>query len=604
MMTHSGKLGRLYTSFILIVTVLCSVPFALADETKAEQQLNDAVKSFEAILQKAADKGLLERKGSETEKAPIEANSQAQQSKPIPIPNPIDTVTTNCAAMSYLDPLDYENVAEFDALFEAKADVKDDRDISGVTRLSMTYLALGLGAEVTSLNEARNDDQAKILSALGRIVEGYPTDRDVKLLKAQQSCSKSAALWGSLAASSIPSLANRPSVDTAPELLTSLLEWPIQLQNLTLTRLATHMSEIGDVAVSERLFGRLSPQSKYGDLPDVYDDSLLYLFALIRQGRNDPRFRPIIEKLAAWDGVYQSRALKFLADHSEATGTPLPKEYSTDLAAVSMQYSGRAESRAATLQVIKHRVKSEQYIDAIDTAKREFATTHSEMQAAVNEIGDGISEKLIAPKPRPRLYALNGYFHDRGFFETYEDNATLTGRVYDTAMDLDMPELAHIVAPDVPEAKRMVEARKAFKMQDYGSVIALLKAHASDYEAGELLADAAIAQGDRETVHEVLALLKASPARQKRHADYALRHGLWGEARDAMKTLPAKSSSQNTQSLSLPEADMPIELVNYMAFPKTDLGTKSLPDSADELNDLLGKVKSDTSLVKDYLSQG
>jgi len=72
MMTHSGKLGRLYTSFILIVTVLCSVPFALADETKAEQQLNDAVKSFEAILQKAADKGLLERKGSETEKAPIE----------------------------------------------------------------------------------------------------------------------------------------------------------------------------------------------------------------------------------------------------------------------------------------------------------------------------------------------------------------------------------------------------------------------------------------------------------------------------------------------------------------------------------------------------
>ena len=166
-----------------------------------------------------------------------------------------------------------------------------------------------------------------------------------------------------------------------------------------------------------------------------------------------------------------------------------------------------------------------------------------------------------------------------------------------------MPELAHIVAPDVPEAKRMAEARKAFKMEDYGSVIALLKEHASDYEAAELLADAAVAQGDRETVHEVLALLKATPARQHRHADYALRHGLWGEARDAIKATPDSAPSDGNKA-KLPEGDMSIELVNYMAFPQKPLTQKSVPESSDDLSDLLGKVKSDTALVKQYLSQG
>jgi len=543
-MPHNGKLGRLYTSFILLLTVLCCVPFALADTPQAKQeQLDKAVKSFEAVLQKAVDKGLLETKGNPKSTPDEPAMSEAViTSEPLErVIKPV-TAQANCAAMSYLDPLDYENIADFDALFPAKANVKDGKDISGITRLSMTYLSLGLGAEVVSLNEARSDDQAAILSALGRSVEGYPSDADLELIKAQRSCSKSAALWESFTSSSVKSLAIRPEVNTDPELFNTLVQWPAPLQELVLTRLATHAAEISDRTLAETLFSRLSPESRYGDLPEVYDDSLLYLFALIRKSRKDPRFRPIVEKLAAWDGVFQSRALKLIADDSEATGRALPQDYSTDLASVSMQYEGRAESRAATLQVIKHRVKSELYIDAIDTAKREFATTHSEMQKAVNEIGDGISEKLIAPKPPRRLYALNGYFHDRGFFETYEDKA-------------------------------------------------------------ELLADAAVAQGDRETVHEVLALLKATPARQHRHADYALRHGLWGEARDAIKATPDSAPSDGNKA-KLPEGDMSIELVNYMAFPQKPLTQKSVPESSDDLSDLLGKVKSDTALVKQYLSQG
>ncbi len=586
-------LGALTASFIW-----GNVAFA-ADTSAANAPKSDAVKKLESVLQKAGEQGFVAIQG-QAKNPSINISNDEKFNEPI-----VESFgAINCSVASALDLSIYKSVSSYDAISHVKSGLEKLETIEAVMPLVKTYMALGLGTEVASSVRKFKGHKAELIESIGHAIAGYPLDRDLDIIAQYSNCNADMKLWSLFAkASRTSTITDNETVELSRENQEFLEELPPELKKLMNLRLGIYAAEQQSEALAVRILSSLEPDTKYGKPPTAKDDAILYYYGLVRQMKGDPRASEIFKHLAKSDGLYRTRSLHKLAKKSFKDGTKLYDNFSDDIAAVNQQYHGQAESRQATLQVVKHSLQTDQIIAAIEQSKREFALIDKERMEAVVFAAQHILLRLKDELNSQQLNALNAYLHDPLFFSKYENIDELKSRAKDTANNLNLPELVSIIEP---EEKKLSKDQKSFltytnaliaaKQGDLDRVLDVEKQYKSDPKFQKLILDAALQSGNYEETIASLRHKEANAERFMMQSDIAWQKGHWGEAKIALEALAHKSPDK--------EIAKKIAITNYVGTESRAYIGRAVPSSAVELDRLKTQLDNDIKLVKGYLADG
>lgn len=595
--------------------VLSAQPaFAQAPSSSNSETLRDAAKSLESVLQDAADQGFLKGKPTarprdETAKPAAKPDVTAAQNITPKLP------VGDCKVAAKINITAFKDVTSFEDVFKAKAKLGNmgtaEADMS---TLIMNYLALGLGTEALALSE-RSDK--KVLEALARVVADEASAEDKDIIVSYESCHESFKVWS--LASHITLGTQQSDMDRLSQSHFDTLDnFPPLLRERFEINFAIHAAEIGDFLNAERLLTRYASNTKYGEIPESKDDDILYLYALIQQHKEDPRFAEVLTHIATYDGRYKTRAVKVLAEDSETTGRELPPEFENELTAIYDQYGDGQEGRTASLELIKFRLAGNQFSDAIKTAKVKFEKADPQRVETVGLIAEKISSELGSPERTNRLYALNGYFYDIDFFALYPKLGELTLQVHDGTIDLDLPELAERLAQtleafsksekglNVENRVLLAKAQLALKGAHYDDVITILEPIKTGKQAATLRKDAALASRNRTLVQKILSEQAASASRTSDYLEFSLKKGNWAEAKTLSQNPVMTQAASASQGFKQKDMKLPLsfsaEALTYLAAPIAASGKDISLGSAAELDGLLSLLKSNANVAKGLLN--
>ena len=572
-----------------------------ADKPVSIVPKSDAVKSLESVLQKASEQGFVDIEGQARQ--PI-AGKSILHNEDLAAPIMEDIGAINCQVTSALELQTYQSVSSYEAIPLTKLGLEKNESLEDVMPLVKTYMALGLGTEMASSVRKFEGHKARLIESMGRVIEGYPSPHDQNIVTQYSNCSGGMKFWSAFAKASqgLPGTEDK-TFELTRDNQNFLEELPLHLQELTTLRLGIYAAEQKSENLALRMLSTLAPKTKYGKPPAVKDDAILYYYGLVRQMKGDPTASQIFKYLGQYDGLYRTRSLQKLAEESFQTGTKLYDNFSDDLAAVSQQYNGLAESRKATIQVVKHRLKANQFIDAIEQSKREFSLVDSERNDAVTFAAEHIFEQLQGKQKSQRLHALNAYLHDPLFFSKYDHIKTLKARAKDTAIDLNLPELVSIIEPELHKLSKgegtflaYTNALIAAKHGKYDRVIDVANPYRADPKFQALILDAAIQSGNYKQTIEALRRKTASAERFALQSDIAWRKGQWGEAKISLEALAHKA----------PDAAIAnkIAIANYVGVERHAYVDRAAPKTAADLDLLKTQLDADIALVKGYLTNG
>ena len=583
-------------------------PSASANEPIKKK--SDAVRSLESILSKATEDGFLvtrpDRKNPTSNSPSSDTNQNKNASSKAALSERPSSVI-NCEAAKALNIETLSNISVLSDINAAKAKLGNretaDEDISN---LMMTYIALDLGTEARAISSYVN---SPLLSALAALVADEAEDRDITLIQNSRLCSSSFKVWDFAAhiASADP-LKHKTTLEN--DVIKELSKFPSQIRKKLELKFAIYAAETDSFGIAEQLLREEYPETKYGDLPRRKDDDVLYLFALILQHKEDARFIEILTHLAVNDGLYKSKAIQALANDSAASGRSLPTSFESELKSINDQSGDTKAGKVAALELIKFRINKNEFNSAINTAKLKFSNDEIGKQKSVNIIGDKVSSQLKSEQPSPQLYALNGYFYDPSFFESYAHLSTLLLQVQSSSLNLGLPELALKIPTqlkDLVHAEKIdsfqnqqayAQAEYDIKHDRYEEAVEVLEGVKSNETAKSLRASASLASGNRDLVQKVFAESKTSVSQNSDYLKFILVKGRWAEAKVFSANLTAAQSMPNE---TLPFALNKAEL-NYLAAPVIENTKTQIPNSAEDLGGYLASLKTNAQLAKGLIN--
>ena len=583
--------------------------------TAQSADTNNAAKSLESVLQKAAEKGLLEKKPLETSPRPAEnITSPAAVNTPQGDVPAVTSVAANCKLAARADIVDAAAVISLDDLNTAKSQIGTETRREDIDKVILIYLALGLGTEAEALSE-RNE--ASLQVAMARVVTNEATAEDRERLKGYEACNDSFKIWSLAAKLGLTTKSSLSTQSASHKITVSELEilskFPTHLREILELRLAEYAAETGDFLTAETLLKNYAPEIKYGEIPERKDDQLLYIHALILQNKADARAVTILTHIGASQGEYRTKAIQSLADISAQTGLSLPETFESELAAIDDQYGDSQNGKSASLELIKFRADKNKFHDSIKTAKLKFSDTDPLRLTSVTLIGDRVIDGLSSQAPARQLYALNGYFYDPEFFAPYPRHAQLTLQAHSSARGLGFPELAAKLTPnleryakdltsdelegvDILSNLKLAKAELALKNDDFKQAVETLEPIKTAKEASALRQKASLASQDRDLVQRVLSEQPTSETRDKSYLEFALQEGQWAEAKIFA------SNMQNNETAK----DMPFSLnaekLNYLSAPLNSGAAEPLPNSTAELEAMLADIRNNTRVAKGLLN--
>lgn len=562
-------------------------------------QETDAATSLKTVLGRAGEQGLIQVDGV-TPIPRTTSQNQGRRSSGQTVPH-----LANCDVSDVFDYSTYINVSSFDDVLETKNAITSFEKTSDIMVLAKQYISLGLGTETVALASAHTTLDASVLAALGRIVDGVPSEQDLDLITAHEDCTTKSKFWAQVARAS-HEFGNYDDKDwtLSLEQRKILLEMPEHLKFVLITRLGIHAAEMQKATLADQLLALVEPQSRRGLLPVIQSDERLYLFALVRQMKGDPTAEQILKYLGQSDGVYQTRALLKLVKHATPEDQGLYDEFSAELLSVQQQYRGSAPSRKASLEVVKHQVGGGHYIYAIDLAKEEFSTTDTERVDAVNVIGDHLKVKLAGEDKHQKLQALNGYMYNPAFFLKHHDLTGLKSQAYKSAIDLKLPELALQIPKDIVEtsddhtkSRRLAETQASYKRGDYKKAVELSENQKDDERYQAVLVQSALKLESQLMQARVAKRVTDEELKTKYQANVALQNSRWTDAQSALKTLAEKDADDVDTKAKL-------AIVDYVVSDKTGQETLAKSDTVADMETFNKELNADIDLVKAYLKNG
>ena len=586
---------------VMTATLLCGGHALAAEqiETKREISESDAASSLRSVLKKAGEQGFI------AVNTPQKKTSVKTSKKETPTQLPvIEQGAVSCDDTSALNLSNHVSTVAYDAVLSAKSELNKSKSFEDVMPLAKTYMALGLGAEMSDLVKNYNGHKAQLVDTMGRVIEGYPTTQDYNRVLKYSKCSKAMGFWSEFTRiSAEPSPQSGAPFEFSYEEQDFLDQFPEQLKTLVTLRVGIYAAEQRSRMTATDLLAQLEPKSRYGKLPKMKSDDLLYFYGLVRRIDGDNTARQFFEHLAERDGLYRLRSLRKLSEDNLHNGTKLYKNFSDDIAAVSQQYNGQEESRQATLQSVKHYIINDQFIEAIEQAKREFTVFDAERAEAVKFAAERLQKRLNDELNSRKLMALNAYLHDPEFFADYEEITKLKGSANAAAISLNMPELVSIIlvdseglSPAEKDVLTYAETLIAAKRGEYGTVLKTAKSYADDPKFQALILEAAIKTGDYK---KTIASFDAKTSEEERltlQSQIAWQNGQWGEAKVALEALANESSDTDIKAK--------IDVAKYVGTERLAYVNRDVPKTADDLDLLRTQVDKDIELVKGYLSRG
>lgn len=596
--------GRVARSLLLSATGLfcLSSLTALAETQKPAPEAEKtptAANSLKSVLQQAGEKGLLRLDDKKV------ASLVPEDTQDSPKVQSALNVTVDCAISHLFDFSDYVDVKTYDVILETKSSIASAKSAADIEKLAKQYLALGFGAEVTALASPYETEDAKLMQTLGRIVDGIAESEDIALVTQYKSCSDLSAFWSQVAqASHAFSDDQNEGWGLSMNQRQILLDMPEHIKAVLVTRLGIHAAELEQKTLADQLLSLIEPQSRRGLLPKIKDDDRLYYYALVRQLKGDPVSSRILEHLGREDGVYQTRALLKLVKHRGHADGHEYDEFSSALLSVQQQYRGSAPSRKATLEVVKHQVEDRHYIYAIDLSKNEFSATDVEMQGAINVIGNHLNSDFTSDNSHQQLSALNGYLYDTDFFRAFEHVEDLKSHAYESALHLNLPELALKIpaktisaSKDLVFTRQLADAQIAYKKGEYEKVVELSKPHLENERYRDLLLKASRKIDSQLTQAKVADTVPDGVEKYKFEADIALQNSRWDVAQSALKALSETEKSDTGTEETL-------AIVKYVAQDDEAQLRNASSDRVEDIETFNKKIEADISLVKAYLKNG
>ncbi len=580
----------------VVFAVLSSGVAYSAEGTVAKEPAGDAAKTLQSILEKAGEQGFLRLEGQES---PQETASEAPQAVDV-----FDASDANCSLSSIFNLTAYQEVTSFDDVFRARKQLETADKLDDVLSLAKTYMALGLGAELTALAEPFGDDaRSKLLQSAGRLVEGYPTDTDRERFQKYSACNINMSLWGLVSkASGADLVAELPVFTMSPPQRQLLEDLPPGLESVFTARLGIYAAETKAVNIAEQFLSNIEPRAVRGHLPSVRSDERLYFYGLVRKLKGDPAANQVFKYLGQYDGNFRARAMRKLVEETSANGTEIYGGFPEDLLAIRQQYMGKKQGRAATLDIVRHWLKDDKYISAINITKEDLNTEQPERAHAVAAIADHILQRLESDSAKVKVFAINGYLYDRAFYSIYSGEDTLKTAVFDNAIELNLPELALLVVSD-PSGDSLrasqadfAKAKLALKHGEYDKVLNVSNKFAGETAYKPLRLEAAMQTGNDKVASSILSAMPASAERSARYANIAMQKGQWREAGAALETLDGKSSNGDVEAK--------IAITKYVGPQKGAYLNRAVPTTAEGLDEFKDQVSGDIEVVKAYLSNG
>jgi hypothetical protein len=560
-----------------------------------------AVKSLQDVLQQAADQGFVDFKDSphtediigsditdiDTKAADFGASSAVQ-----------------CGVSDVLDLDAFKAVSSYEDLVAAKSGVNAWDNFNDLLPLIKTYMALGLGAEMTGAVKGIDGAEARLVESMGRTIEGQSTQLDQQLIAAYAHCNQNMNLANIFSQTSSTSPSDNDSkIEVSRDDLAALEALPTELEVIMTLKIGTAAAEQRLDTVAKRLLTTIAPETKYGDTPSTKDPAVLYFFALVKRNEADPIANQVFKHLAQYDGIYRVRSLQKISEANLDNNLALYDDFGQDLEAVSQQYSGQLESLEAELQLVKQRVLNNKFLQAIDKANQDLGPDDTELISAVSFIAQRIEKNLDDAVKSIRLNALAAFIHDPLFFKNYESAERLTTKAVETAIDLRLPELVSTILGGVESDFEIDQKTLAFskasvaeKNGDLDVVVEISSDYKSDPEFQALLLRAAI-QSDNSDL--LKALIEAKPIDRNRfglEADLAWQDADWLAAQAALTAL-AKADPD------ISYADE-ISLTSYLGQESQRYVDRAAPVSSRDLEILKSDLDSDISLLKRVLSNG
>ena len=586
---------------VITATLICSSQALADDEIKAKSKTSesDAASSLRSILKKAGKQGFIDVNATK-QKSIVKA---PELENPTPPPM-IKLGDISCDDSSVLDLKDYSSTVSYDAVFSAKSALVDSKDLEDVLPLAKAYMALGFGVEMSGLVKNYKGHKARLIESMGPVIEGYPATQDYKTIEKYSKCNDAMRFWSEFA---------RISAETNPENGAPfefsyddqdyLEEFPAHLKTLATLRLGIYTAEQRSKVTSTALLAKLEPKFRYGELSELKSDGLLYFYGLVRRIDNDPTARQIFKYLAERDGLYRLRSLQKLSEENLQSGAELYENYSDDIAAVSQQYNGQEESRQATLEAVKYYIINDQFIEAIEQAKRDLTVMDAERAQAVAFAAERLQSRLKDKLISHKLSALNAYLHDPEFFKDYEELTELKGSANAAAISLNMPELVTVIlvdSEDLSSAEKDVltyaETLIATKRGEYDKVVKLAKSYSGDPKFQALLLNAAIKTGNYKQTIASFNSKTTEAERLTLQSQIAWQNGQWGEAKIALEALANEDPNSDIKAK--------IDVAKFVDAERRSYANRAVPKTAGDIDQLTAQVDKDLALVKGYLSRG
>ena len=598
------KYIRRSSAGLIMASALWAGSIVAADDSGNKKAENNAVSSLKSVLERAGEQGFISIESNKQKPTPLTDSTQtpAPKTPRVEVMPPLGDI--NCNDTSALDLSSYASIESYDAIYTTKASLNKTETLEDVMPLARTYMALGLGAEMLSLVHNYKGHKARLIESMGRVIEGYPSDEDYIIIAQYSECNRGMMFWSEFARlSTLYSAESNDPFEFRDENQDFLNQLPTQIKKIATLRIGIYAAERNSSLTASSLLTTLAPRSKYGELPEHKDDSLLYLFGLIRQLKGDPKGLQIFKYLAERDGLYRVRSLQKLAEENLHNGAKLYENYTGDVASVGQQYNGQKESRQANLQLIKHSLTADRYTEAIEHTKREFMAMDVERVEAIIFAADRLQEALKDDLKTRQLLALNAYLYDPEFFVAYDALATLQRAAMDSAIHLNLPELvvdifSNIKGPSADEEDILVYAETliAAKHGEYDTVIKAANAFINNPKYQSLKLEAAVKSGNFKETVASLDLKTQEEARFALHSDIAWQNSQWAEAKMALEALADKKPD--------PAISAKIALANYMGKESRAYVNRALPKTAADLDLLRAQLEKDITLVKGYISNG
>lgn len=431
---------------------------AIAAPRADKLSVDEARKRMIALLQQAADDGIVSVRPGATEltpraeaqkpTAPIETSApgrppaQAKEAAPAPKRGAYACLPDAAFAVDGRAVKD-DPLGAIEAMQKQLADAEADAERPLTEKLALAYLAIGFGEEAIGMLERIEEDRS-LYADMARVAAGKKPFAD-GLLMGADGCRGAHALWQAAALEPDDAISVLARAGDAIEAL------PPRLRGLLATRLAQTLLR-AQAYKDARRFHTIAVKAS-GQSPELrFIDAKL----LAQEGKNDAS-QGLLEDLTTSANQTAKDALGALSDKAVRAGDT-SAQTAEDLgllakAARGTPEEGRAALREAIFWAENGSVEAGVFM-LRDAARRDPALA-AEAQSRART---AVATALASGDAKKRLAGLSAYIEDRDFFGGADADAALAELASETAVAFGVPNAALTVIKSAPAAARTPEA--------------------------------------------------------------------------------------------------------------------------------------------------